>query len=188
MSDTWSERLSEYLDGDLTPSDAEALELHLEQCDSCRRSLAEIRSVVTRLAADPVAAADQPSSRAWAAIQGSLKTRRPRWIVPAALAAALAGVALVGGLLSRQPAPASPYIQASSDLEAILRENRGQLRPETLKALEQSMAQIDSAIAQAERALRADPGSEYVTRYVGQLHNTRLMALRQAVAIARQRG
>ena len=76
------------------------------------------------------------------------------------------------------------YVQATNDLEAILRENKGRLRSETVKALEASLTAIDSAIAQAEGALSADPANDYVTRSMGQLRDARLTVLRRAVAVA----
>lgn len=190
MSDSWSERLSEYLDGSLTAAEARALERHLPECEACRTSLAELRSVLLRLSSDPVTEADQPTPREWANIRRSISPSRRRWLVPAALAASLIGLAVVGGLLMRRrelTEPAALYLQASEELEALLRDNRSRLRPETAKALQESMTQIDAAIAQAERALRADPANDYLTRYLGELHEARMMTLRQAVAVVQLR-
>jgi predicted anti-sigma-YlaC factor YlaD len=186
MSDTWSERLSEYLDGSLTPAEARALERHLPECEGCRTALAELRSVQLRLSSDPVTQADQPTELEWVAIRRSIAPARRRWLVPAALAASLIGMAVMGGLFLRKlesPEPAALYLQATADLEALLRDNASRLRPETVQALQESMAQIDAAVAQAERALRADPANDYLTHYLGELHQARMMTLRQAVAV-----
>lgn len=194
MSDAWSERLSEYLDGELTETEARGLESHLLECEACRRNLAGLRSVVARLAADPVTPRDQPTDREWSAIRHSIAAPRRRWLIPAAIAASLVGLGIVGSLLWRGVPPGpeamalpAAYRQASGDLETILRENTSRLRPETVKALEASLAAIDSAIAQAERALAADPANDYVTRSVSQLRDTRLMTLRRAVAVVHLR-
>ena len=48
MKDQWTERLSEYLDGDLTPAEHAGLEAHLVACDVCRMTLDELRRVVAR--------------------------------------------------------------------------------------------------------------------------------------------
>lgn len=48
MRDVWTERLSEYLDGDLDPADRVAIEAHLPGCRACAATLAELRSVVSR--------------------------------------------------------------------------------------------------------------------------------------------
>lgn len=190
MIDAWSDRLSEYLDGELQPVEAQELERHLLDCEVCRQSLAELRLVVTRLASDSHLRADQPTEREWQAIRRSIPSPR-RWMIPTAIAASLAGLAIVGALLRQRVAPGAAitavpavYVQATGELEAILRENKGRLRPETVKALEASLTAIDSAIAQAERALSTDPANDYLTRSMGQLRDARLTVLRQAVAVA----
>jgi anti-sigma factor RsiW len=186
MSDPWSDRLSEYMDGDLPVAETRALERHLAECEACRTALAELKTVLLRLSSDPVTPADQPTEREWARIRRAMSPARRRWLVPAALAASLLGMAVTGGLLLRgreSTAPAALYLQATADLEAVLRDNRSRLRPETVKAMEESMTQIDAAIAQAERALKADPANDYLTRYLGELHQARMMTLRQAVAV-----
>lgn len=48
MSDQWSERLSDFLDGELSREETRRLEEHLESCASCRRTLEELRAVVAR--------------------------------------------------------------------------------------------------------------------------------------------
>jgi anti-sigma factor RsiW len=46
--DTWSDRLSEYLDGELSVTDREALESHLASCGQCRATLEDLRGVFAR--------------------------------------------------------------------------------------------------------------------------------------------
>src|SRR2546430_8462046 len=48
MSDTWMERLSEYIDGTLAETERGALEAHLAGCAACRTALDELRRVVAR--------------------------------------------------------------------------------------------------------------------------------------------
>jgi anti-sigma factor RsiW len=48
MKDQWTDRLSEYLDGDLTPAERTTLEAHLAACGTCRTTLDELRRVVAR--------------------------------------------------------------------------------------------------------------------------------------------
>lgn len=48
MHELWRNRLSEYLDGDLTPGESEELEHHLTECEECRSTVEELRQVVTR--------------------------------------------------------------------------------------------------------------------------------------------
>ena len=190
MNDSWSERLSEYLDGGITGEEVVALERHLSECEACRTALGELRAVRLRLSSDSVTQADQPTPREWARLRRSIAPSRRRWLVPAILAASLSGLVVIGTLLRPHPGPAEPaslYLKASSDLQALLHDNAGRLRPETVKALQESMTQIDSAVAQAERALRADPANDYLTRYLAELHQARMMTLRQAVAVVHLR-
>lgn len=71
--DPWQDRLSEYLDGLLAEREKRALEDHLQTCESCRTSLAELRAVVERLHADP---SDEIPEGAWPRIASRLSTRQ----------------------------------------------------------------------------------------------------------------
>ncbi|HEX9580475.1 MAG TPA: zf-HC2 domain-containing protein [Gemmatimonadales bacterium] len=48
MTDQWTERLSEYLDGDLSADERVELEAHLPGCPECRTILDDLRAVVVR--------------------------------------------------------------------------------------------------------------------------------------------
>src|ERR687896_254863 len=48
MSDQWTDRLSEYLDGELKGSERAFLEAHLERCEDCQETLAGLRRVIVR--------------------------------------------------------------------------------------------------------------------------------------------
>lgn len=48
MVDDWTDRLSEYLDGELTPDERAALEGHLVSCRECAVTLDELRAVIAR--------------------------------------------------------------------------------------------------------------------------------------------
>ncbi|MGH7644281.1 MAG: anti-sigma factor family protein, partial [Gemmatimonadales bacterium] len=48
MTDQWTDRLSDYLDGHLATAERAALEVHLPDCAACRSTLAELRRVVMR--------------------------------------------------------------------------------------------------------------------------------------------
>jgi anti-sigma factor RsiW len=49
--DAFTDRLSDYLDGELEPAHRAHVEQHLAACDSCRTTLTELRGVVARAAA-----------------------------------------------------------------------------------------------------------------------------------------
>lgn len=72
MSIHWTDRLTDYLDGDLSSEEARALELHLDGCAPCATALEEIRAIVATAAALP----EHPPARdLWPGIEARLKTR-----------------------------------------------------------------------------------------------------------------
>ena len=45
-NDDWTGRLSEYLDGELTPDEQDAIERHLAGCDACTIYLEQMRQTI----------------------------------------------------------------------------------------------------------------------------------------------
>lgn len=72
MKDHWTDRLSEYLDGEVGAADARRLEAHLESCDACRGVLRDLREVVEGAKQLP---AESPVSDLWPAIEARLAPR-----------------------------------------------------------------------------------------------------------------
>jgi anti-sigma factor RsiW len=95
-ADPWTDRLSEYLDDELSPAERGALEAHLGGCEECTATLEGLRRVTVRARA----LGDRPPARdLWPAIAASLvepkelRFRSPRRLsvpVPALAAAAVA--------------------------------------------------------------------------------------------------
>src|SRR2546428_6438066 len=78
MTDQWTDRLSEYLDGELTSPERTAFEAHLASCDACRTTLDELRRVVTNARAlddRPPAADLWPAVAARIGLSARSKTR-----------------------------------------------------------------------------------------------------------------
>jgi anti-sigma factor RsiW len=74
MSDTWTGRLSEYLDEELSVPEQRALEAHLEECAGCRKALEELRLVTNRAAA----LQDRPpAENLWSGIAQRIGTEQP---------------------------------------------------------------------------------------------------------------
>jgi anti-sigma factor RsiW len=128
MSDNWTKRLSEYLDGDLPANERVALEAHLPGCAECRATLDQLRRVVAR-----AQALDDrpPTADLWPAIARhvgvvSLDARRARrrlsFTVPQLAAAAVALALLSAGsawLLGRRPT-ATQAAQSATTASPIL--------------------------------------------------------------------
>jgi tetratricopeptide (TPR) repeat protein len=108
MTDQWTDRLSEYIDDELTPAEREQLDAHLSSCRECAETLEELRAVVTRAANLP---ARPPASDLWPGIEPRLSsaqsdavlpfharaTRRFSFTLPQLVAAGLALMVMSGG-------------------------------------------------------------------------------------------
>jgi len=66
----WTDRLSGYIDGDLTSDEASAVESHLAECGECRRVLEELRAVVAGASDLPER---QPERDLWAGIAATIQ-------------------------------------------------------------------------------------------------------------------
>lgn len=228
MSTTdWTDRLSEYIDGTLTPAEQAACESWLSQSAEGRLLLDELREVVAQ--AKGMSDVAVPES-VWAGISAgiggqtrgrsaevvSIASRAPakrRWSFgPMQMAAAAALFLAVGtgiGLAFRpkplgQPMPTSgtgvlltpasntltpradvTYDRAIAELQVILDHNRTNLDTATVRVLESSLARIDKAIADAQRALDADPQSAYLNDHLSRIKRKKLDLLRQGTSLAR---
>lgn len=72
MADNYTDQLSDYLDGELTPPQRAELEAHLETCRDCRVTLDELRSVIARAATLP---SRPPATDLWPGIEPRLSQR-----------------------------------------------------------------------------------------------------------------
>jgi anti-sigma factor RsiW len=226
MSDNWTDRLSEYLDGELPEGERAALESHLRGCGDCSSVLAELREV---LAEARTLEDHEPAQDLWPAISaqigvasaprdiidlGSGRRSRRQWSfsLPQLAAAGLALMTLSGGSVwllessrsSRNNEPPSAatsqmpvvtpisnggrsatrsYAAAVADLERVLAERQGQLDTTTVRVIQMNLAAIDRAIAQAQKALNADPANMYLNTHLAETMRRKLELLRQAAAL-----
>ena len=64
MHEQWTDKLSDYLDGELPPDERYAVESHLSGCAQCSGVLAELKRVVARAQDDRAApSAGRPVAR-----------------------------------------------------------------------------------------------------------------------------
>ncbi|MGZ8397940.1 MAG: FIVAR domain-containing protein, partial [Gemmatimonadales bacterium] len=75
------------------------------------------------------------------------------------------------------------YSAAIADLERVLAGGRGQLDTTTVRVIEQNLAAIDRAIAQAQQALLADPANLYLNTHLTETMRRKLDLLRQAATL-----
>jgi anti-sigma factor RsiW len=110
MTDQWTERLSDYLDGELDRAARGALEAHVASCAACRATLDELRRVVARAEAleDRPPAVDlwpqvaaqiglAPAAPAVLDLAARRARRRLSFTVPQLVAAAVVLVLISGG-------------------------------------------------------------------------------------------
>lgn len=217
MSDHWMERLSEYLDDELGPTERSAVEAHLQTCRDCSAVLDDLRLVVDRARRTEELL---PQRDLWPAIAmriGATPARanppRRRWSfsLPQLAAAAVVLMTLSGGGVwliqssgSLQPPGATAtsgrpdanptfinaghtamqsYTAAVADLERVLDSGREQLDSNTVRVIEQNLAVIDRAIAEAQRALLADPANLYLNTHLAETMGRKLDLLRQAATL-----
>jgi hypothetical protein len=119
--DAWTDRLSEYLDEELSPAELRAFETHLGDCPGCRATLEQLRAVKARAAA---LRPSQPGPHVWRGIAerigapdvtvdatgDELAARRTRgrihfpWLRTGAAAAAVLAVGIGIGRMTGGPA------------------------------------------------------------------------------------
>jgi anti-sigma factor RsiW len=97
-------------------------------------------------------------------------------------AAATAGSSVVA-LASANRAAGRSYDAAVGDLERVLEAGRGRLDTTTVRVIERNLATIDTAIAQAQRAVAADSGNLYLNSHLVETMRRKLELLRQAAAL-----
>ena len=217
MKDIWTNRLSEYLDGELDATERAALEAHLASCGHCYATLAELRDVVAHA---KTLVDREPAHDLWAGIRTGLTTdapiplRRDRPVrrrfsltVGQLLAASIALVLMSGSgmwLALRHETPRPTPIdhlmndrnmnrqarwtvqsdQAIADLQETLEANESKLDTATVRIVRENLAVIDRAIAQAQHALRRDPGNTYLNLHLAKAMRQKIELLRRANALA----
>jgi Putative zinc-finger len=225
MTDSWTNRLSEYLDEELPEGERVALEAHLQSCAECSAILRDLRRVVRRAR---IMEGSVPSRDLWPGIASRIGAtplgggeplnldahrrlpRRWSFSLPQLAAAGIALAAISGGAVwmlrpaaapvATTPIPpavsATPavnvsasrnasrsYAAAVADLERVLAQGRGRLDPTTVRIIEQNLAAIDRAIAEAQRALDADSANLYLNTHLAETMRRKLDLLRQAAAL-----
>lgn len=81
MIDRYTDRLSEYLDGELSPGERADVDAHLRGCAGCRETLADLRSLVARAASLPV---QEPQADLWPGILHEIEADAAPGVVPIA--------------------------------------------------------------------------------------------------------
>ena len=201
------EQLSDFLDGGLTPEARREIETHLARCARCGRDRDRLEALLVRTRALP--AEVEPPAELWSAVQRELLpapasgTRRV-WLLAAAALLLVAVSSAVTALLVRRPqtvivrheeTPTPTAVvrlpvaarAVDADYQAVIREldeslaqRRAQLAPETIAKVEASLRVVDQAIAEARRALAADPANRDLVDLLAASYERKLELLRRA--------
>jgi anti-sigma factor RsiW len=208
-----TERLDDYVDGELGEAAFQEIELHLAGCPACRDEERRLRALLAHAASLPRERA--PSRDLWpeiAARAGRPRVLRfvPRWGAPALVAAAAAVVAVVSAVsLSRGTGPSaapSPlgagtaipaaaggeglaqaeaeYERAAAALMTAVEQRRAALSPETVAAVEENVRAIDGALAQIRAALRDNPDDRRLAYLLASTHQRKVEVLRRVVRLS----
>jgi hypothetical protein len=172
MSDQWTDRLSEYLDGELPDDERAELEMHLRHCVACGAVLADLKRIVARAQG----LEDRgPERDLWPAIAARIGAAPPREVrrwsfsLPQLAAAGIALMALSGGaawllhpaamlpLASRPLAPVSAPRPAGQPLDG-LRQDDSQAVLAVARQPRGAVVGYDAAVADLERVLEAGRG------------------------------
>ena len=70
--------------------------------------------------------------------------------------------------------------------QQVLEQERSRLDPRTVRALEKNLKIIDRAVADARRAVDADPSSLYLREHLASMMKQKVSLLRQATMLASQ--
>lgn len=163
MTHTFADRLSEYLDGELSPAERASLDAHLAGCADCRMTLEQLRGVVARAAAvsdapperdlwPGVAARIGGAPRAHLSVFRRALTSRLSFTLPQLAAASLALMVLSGGLV---------WMAKSGDPRADFQPLSAQTGTDpgaTISPADAAEA-YDVAIAQLQKTLESNRGN-----------------------------
>jgi tetratricopeptide (TPR) repeat protein len=80
------------------------------------------------------------------------------------------------------------YDKAVTDLQQALAQDRSRLDPNTVQIIEKNLRTVDEAIAQAQRALEADPSNTYLNSHLADARRRKLALLRAVNLVANPEG
>jgi hypothetical protein len=182
-TDRWTDKLSEYLDGELNKVERDALEKHLEGCAECSAVLEELRVVTLRAESLD----DRPPARdLWSGIAeriGSSTTTEVRAIESAGSRKWWSGRRITLGVPQLAAAAVALVVLSGTVVGAFVGLRQGD-RPATVAVTEPGItvtnianfggAKYDSAVAELEQALSANKG---------QLDSATVKVIKQNLAI-----
>jgi len=154
--DNWTDRLSEYLDGDLTAHESEALEAHLLTCADCGETLQQLRAVVAR--AQQVMDAP-PHNDLWTGINEriALQTRDEVIAKPARRLSVSISQAVAAGIALMLISATTMYLMLSRNMTQQIAQNAASTASDVRTVSDKPVLENYSfAISELESALKSN--------------------------------
>jgi tetratricopeptide (TPR) repeat protein len=190
--DSFTDRLSDYLDDELSPAERAEVETHLVGCSACRATLAELRTVIARAGS---LSDTPPSADLWPGVEAQIAPsrsvlpfasarRRFSFTLPQLVAASLAMMVTSGGLvwvLHRSDSRVSAPVAATNATPAPVIGDPVTTEPDEARPARVSFADAhyDEAIADLEKTL--DDGRSRLDPETVRVLEANLMAIDQAI-------
>lgn len=193
MHEEWTDKLSDYLDDELTAGETTAVEAHLRECAACTDVLNDLKRVIARARALERDAARPPQTDLWPGIEQRIERiaqpRRVTFTLPQLAAAAVLLMAL-SGTVAWQVAQRTTQVEReavaerSADATTAERERTDAERnTAVIVPINLADAQYDAAVADLEKALKQSRGR--LDRTTIQIVEHNLEIIDQAIAQAR---
>lgn len=170
------ERIQQWADHELDAVAREAAERHLEECQDCRRAADQLIALIEEAEALPREL--QPERELWPEIAARLAPSNPMrrltpvWMQVTAAAAVLALGVWIGtewrstSEPSPEPVVDPGYAQLASEVETLraqvellVTQRADQFDPETVAAVNETLATLHTAGEEISHALERDPGN-----------------------------
>ncbi|MCP4605719.1 MAG: hypothetical protein GY847_35230 [Proteobacteria bacterium] len=181
--------LSAYIDEDLNQEHTAEVTTHLATCSECKQIVTDLKILKTDLARSFHV---RPKRNLWPVIDKKLSSdwegvSMARLWLPRLLPIPLAAAAVLSLVLLQRPDEQSPvpplpsateldraittvqqaemaYLNAIVSLERVLENEKASFSPKTLKIVEQSLAEIETAIERCRKAILRDPSNMEANR------------------------
>ena len=164
MHEEWTDKLSEYLDGELSAAEAADVEAHLRGCSACAEVLNDLKRVVVKARSlEP----RPPRTELWPGIAARTETRAARRVsftLAQLAAAAVVLMALSGAIVwqvagrVQRPRPAESQAAVAPAPDASDALERDASAERFVAPVSLADAQYDAAVADLEKALKAGRG------------------------------
>jgi anti-sigma factor RsiW len=199
MHEEWTNKLSDFLDGELEAAEEAAVAAHLRECPDCSAVLNDLKRVVARAQAIDVR---PPQRDLWPGVSARIdrlapalslsRGRRFSFTLPQLAAAAAVLVAVSGALAvkltERAAAPASvaqaPALPAADTTQASAADRGAAADSPVVERVSLADAQYDAAVADLEKALKNGRGR--LDKATIEIVENNLQIIDQAIAQARE--